>query len=156
MATIKLVLSYALYYSLYTGMAVCYVMLLYHFFARKQWMLALVSLFFIIPWCGETLTCYGGLLIALIIGWQEAGKWHIKKLMQIYTVLFLLTLPLAVGDLRRSFAEQRARSEAEAAAKAKKERIRKSRGASLRMHAPFEDGPYRAESLLALTPRRTS
>jgi hypothetical protein len=69
-----------LVYAMYTAFLVCFVILMWQFLWHKQWKMALLSLFF-------TWACGGGFLIALIIGWQEAANWKIKRLMIIYSIL---------------------------------------------------------------------
>jgi hypothetical protein len=78
-------------YALYTAFIVCFVLILWQFFWHKQWKMALLSLFF-------TWACGGGFLIALIIGWQEAAAWKIKKLMIVYSILLPLSFAVFMND----------------------------------------------------------
>jgi hypothetical protein len=67
-------------YALYAAIFVSFAILMFHFLWHKQWLFAILSVAFL-P------ACYTGFLFALVIGWQESPKWHIKRLMQVYTVL---------------------------------------------------------------------
>ena len=73
----------ALYYGLNAALVVCFLILLGHLIWNRQWLFALLSLAFT-PMCG------GGFLFALVIGWQEATAWKIRKLMYVYTALIVV------------------------------------------------------------------
>jgi hypothetical protein len=81
-------------YGILAAFVVCYVILLGHFLWNKQWLFVFLSLFFTVVFypVGPFVTL--GPLILLVIGWQEANKWGIKKLIRIFTVLFVLSFLL--------------------------------------------------------------
>jgi hypothetical protein len=70
-------------YALYAAIFVCFAILMFHFLWHKQWLYTLLSI-------GFLFACYSGFLFALVIGWQEAANWNIKKLMRIYTGLLII------------------------------------------------------------------
>jgi hypothetical protein len=97
--------------AMYAGAIICYVMVLWQFLMHKQWKLVLLSLL-----CNIVLL--GGFLVALIIGWQEAANWKMKRLMIIFSVL----LPLCMISLMRD--EWRRMTEPPPVVKAKKGAVR--------------------------------
>jgi hypothetical protein len=73
-----------LQYALYGACILCFVVLLGYMLWYKQWLNAILSVFF-------TFFCLGGgFLIPLVIGWQEAANWKIKNLMRAYSVLVVI------------------------------------------------------------------
>jgi hypothetical protein len=89
--TVGQVVRWAYLIAIFTGAIVCYAMIMWQFLAHRKWKLALLSLVFVpLPFCWA----WPGFLIALILGWQEAGNWNMKKLMRIYSIFFvLITFP---------------------------------------------------------------
>jgi hypothetical protein len=80
-----LVYSYlwlALYYGFYYGFLISFVILMGYFLWHKQWLFTLLSIGFSFM--------YGGFLLALVIGWQEANNWKIKNFMRVYTILLVV------------------------------------------------------------------
>lgn len=74
---------YFTYWVLFPGLIVCFAIVIWKMLTNRQWKTALLSIAFI-PACG------GGFFIPLIIGWQEAEKWKIKKLMMLYSGLIVV------------------------------------------------------------------
>src|SRR4051812_49609815 len=86
---------------------VCFLLLMWQLLIHKQWKMVLLSLFFAVV-CGGTLGGGGllsvgpGDLIAMVIGWQEAENWKIKKLMRIYSALFVVCSMIFVNTMYKS------------------------------------------------------
>jgi uncharacterized membrane protein len=83
-------LGLALYYGLLAAFLVCFVMLLGYLLLHKQWLFAFLSIFFAVLFKPAGPLILLGPLIALAVGWQEAGNWKIKKLMRIYSALYVV------------------------------------------------------------------
>src|SRR4051812_48555970 len=79
-------------YLLFGSLFICYAMIVWQMLYHKQWANTALSLVFLV-------VCFSGTLIALVIGWQEAGNWKIKKLMRIYSVLVVLCFFVAARDV---------------------------------------------------------
>ena len=90
--TVKLLLSWALYAATWG----CFLAILGHCLYHKSWKNFFICLVFALM-C-SLLGGTGGMLIALVIGWQEAGKWKIKNLMRAYTVLIFFYIPVYAMD----------------------------------------------------------
>jgi len=89
-------LRLALYWGLLASCAVCYLILLGHLLWNKQWLIVFISIFFtVVFWPVKALIVLGP-LIALVIGWQEADKWKIKKLMRIFSALLVVCFIMLV------------------------------------------------------------
>lgn len=125
-------LRLGLYYGLFVGFWISYVMLLGYFLWNKQWLFVILSLFFTGVFYPAGPMIFLGPLIAVVIGWQEAGKWKIKNLVRINSALlvvcFLLLTRTAYVDFMKPkpkvdpkiVAKQRAAAAAAAAAKGKR------------------------------------
>src|SRR5262245_57935433 len=79
MATIK----FYLWYAAFGALVVAFAWLIFEFLMHGQWKFALL---FIVcaPWC------LSGVLMGLIVGWQEAEKWKTKTLMTVYSAFFVV------------------------------------------------------------------
>ena len=67
---------------LYVAFLASYMALMWQFLYHGQWKMALLSIVFLFA-------CGGGFIIALIIGWQEAARWQMKRLMIVYSLLLV-------------------------------------------------------------------
>jgi hypothetical protein len=83
-------------FALDAAFLVCFALLLWQLLIHRQWRMALLSI-------GFAFACGGGFLFALIVGWQEAANWKIKKLMRWYSVLLVLWFVVSANNLFRSF-----------------------------------------------------
>jgi hypothetical protein len=93
------------------GFFVCFLMLMWQLLMHKQWKMVLLCLVCAVG-CGGillgsdargTLSVGPGYLIAMVIGWQEAENWKMKKLMRWYTGLFVVCFILFVNNLYSTF-----------------------------------------------------
>ena len=124
-------LGQALYYGLFVAFWISSVILLGHLLWNKQWLLSLLTIFFTWGFYYAGPFVVLGPLIALIIGWQEADKWQIKKLVRILSALMVVCFILLTRDAYVNFmkpkpkvdpailARQRAQKAAAAAIKKK-------------------------------------
>ena len=76
---------------LFAAFLASYVALLWQFLYHGQWKMALLSFAFLFA-------CGGGFIIALIIGWQEAAKWQMKRLMIVYSLLLVPCVFVGIRD----------------------------------------------------------
>jgi len=65
------------------GSIVCWIIVLIKLFQNGQILLGVVSIF-----CG---------IVAFVMGWMNADKWNIKKVMLIWTVCILVSVVVQVG-----------------------------------------------------------
>jgi hypothetical protein len=69
-----------------------------HVLWHKQWLYAILAIFFTaVFWVTPPLRVLGP-LIALVIGWQENSKWKIKNLVRLNSVLLVLSFFLYTRD----------------------------------------------------------
>ena len=84
----------ALYYGILAAFWVSYVMMLGYFLWHKQWLFVFLSLVFTAGFYAVGPFILLGPLIVLIVGWQEAAKWNIKKLVRISSALLVISFLL--------------------------------------------------------------
>ena len=116
----------ALYYACFAGFVITYIMILGHFLWHKQWLFVFLSLVFTAIFYPAGPMIVLGPLIALVIGWQEAGKWNIKNLVRIFSALLVIVFFLMTRDAYYNFTKPKpkvdpviaARERAQKAAKA--------------------------------------
>jgi hypothetical protein len=112
--TAILIMDQVYYYlgkALDLGFLVCFFMLMWQFLMHNQWKMVVLCLICAIGCGGILLGSDGrgplsvgpGYLIAMIIGWQEAGNWKMKKLMRWYTGLFVVCFFLFTHTLYKTF-----------------------------------------------------
>ena len=68
-----------------------YVMLLGYFLWHKQWLFVFLSIVFTVGFYNIGAFIVLGPMILLIVAWQEAEKWNIKKLVRIFTAVLVCT-----------------------------------------------------------------
>jgi hypothetical protein len=119
-------LGQALYWGIIAAFWISSVILLGYLLWNKQWLFAFLTIAFTVAfWVTPPLRVLGP-LIALVIGWQEAGKWKIKNLLRVNSVLLALCFFLYSRDSWIEFTKPKpkvdpakaARERAQAAAKA--------------------------------------
>ena len=91
MDTVYFYLGLALYYGFLAAFWVMYVMLLGYFLWHKQWLFVFLSIVFTVGFYNIGPFIVLGPMIVLIVGWQEAEKWNIKKLVRIFTAVLVCT-----------------------------------------------------------------
>src|SRR5262249_19829503 len=96
MATIK----FYLWYAMFGALIIAFLWLMFEFFMNGQWKFAVLFMV-CAPWC------MSGFLMALIVGWQEAAKWRVKKLMITYSVIFVICSILYVDHTWKDFTKER-------------------------------------------------
>ncbi|MHC5538380.1 hypothetical protein ACYOEI_09140 [Singulisphaera rosea] len=74
---------YLVYWVMFPGLFVCFAIVTWKMLTNRHWKSALLGIAFL--WA-----CGGGLFIPLIVGWQEADKWKIKKVMMLYSGLIVV------------------------------------------------------------------
>jgi hypothetical protein len=96
-------LGQALYWGIIAGFWVSSLILLGHLLWNKQWLFAFLTIFFTAAFYVMGPLIVLGPLIALVIGWQEGGKWKIKNLLRVNSALLLLTFFLLTRDAYKDF-----------------------------------------------------
>jgi hypothetical protein len=96
-------LGLGLYYGLFLAFIVCYIVLLGHLLWNKQWLIVLLSVFFAVIFAPAGPFIALGPAIALVIGWQEAGKWKITNLMRLFSALWVVCFLLLTRDAYINF-----------------------------------------------------
>jgi hypothetical protein len=89
--TVYFYLGWALYYGFLAAFWVMYVMLLGYFLWHKQWLYVFLSIVFTVGFYNIGAFIVFGPMIILIVAWQEAEKWNIKKLVRIFTAVLVCT-----------------------------------------------------------------
>ncbi len=84
----------ALYYGIIAAFWVSYVMMLGYFLWHKQWLFVFLSLVFTAGFHATGPGILLGPVILLIVAWQEAEKWNIKKLVRISSALLVISFLL--------------------------------------------------------------
>jgi len=84
-------LGWGLYYGFLAAFWVMYAMLLGYFLWHKQWLYVFLSIVFTVGFYNIGAFIVLGPMILLIVAWQEAEKWNIKKLVRIFTAVLVCT-----------------------------------------------------------------
>jgi hypothetical protein len=89
--TVYFYLGWALYYGFLAAFWVMYAMLLGYFLWHKQWLFVFLSIVFTVGFYQIGPFIVLGPMIVLIVAWQEAEKWNIKKFVRIYSAVLVCT-----------------------------------------------------------------
>jgi hypothetical protein len=115
-------LRLGLYYGLFVGFWASYVVLLGYFLWNKQWLFVFLSLFFTGVFYPAGPMIFLGPLVAVVIGWQEAGKWNIKNLVRINSALLVICFLLLTRTAYVDFMKPKPKVDPAVAAKERMKR----------------------------------